>query len=419
MRLAIFEPKATGHHMASYVHHIARCALDRGWVVDLVTTTSASQTSAYTMAVNFGNSRFQSHIVGEAWTGSVKGISADVLRQATNYLWMHRAYRRLVESTNRPDVAYVVNLDHCDKFLAIFGTPFASTPFAGTLMSPKFHLNESGVVGPIGRMQKIHASSFRRLLLLPTLCRLVTIDETLPDYLRSRDLPGNEKVRLVPDIANFVGDLSKDECRRHLGIADEEIVIAVYGALSSRKGISHLLNAVSDEFCDRRVSVLLAGQMEPSVRALQRSTVGLELARGGRLRWYEGFLSSEEEYRVIRAADIVWLGYDEFFGMSGVLVQAGMAAAPIIACNQGLIGYLATKYAMGVVVDPTNSRQTVDAINYLGSDASLRTALGQNGYDYARDHTPQRFASAVCDAIASSVADVQGSATRTGAEALH
>ena len=51
------------------------------------------------------------------------------------------------------------------------------------------------------------------------------------------------------------------------------------------------------------------------------------------------YLNMDEENMVFSAADVVWLGYQGHYHMSGVLVQAGVMGLPVVASDEGLMAF--------------------------------------------------------------------------------
>jgi glycosyltransferase involved in cell wall biosynthesis len=399
MKLAIFEPSATGHHMILHVRHIAREALARGWHVRLVTTPRAWEHSATQVVLGECNGRLRTSLMGTVDADGNSGSRWGLMRQQwRQYQAFADAYKEIA-STDRPDVVYVVHLNYLDKLMCLRGSPFADAPFAGVLLSPRFHHRHAGVKGEPSWMDGPRYWSFLRLLRMPSLRRVLTIDETLPEFVRSRRLALEAKLRYVPDIGALAGSCSREEARRVLGLKDDDCVILVYGSITSRKGVEHLLRAVANPCCRRRVVVLLAGQIDAEMGAvLQRQDMEL-LRRQGQLVERRGMLADEQEWEVFRAADIVWLGYRGFYGMSGVLAQAGSLGLPVIACSEGLIGWMCGKYGLGEVVEVGDTGQVVEAINRLAEDKGRREQRGQETALFAARHSPQNFARTICDAI--------------------
>jgi glycosyltransferase involved in cell wall biosynthesis len=177
------------------------------------------------------------------------------------------------------------------------------------------------------------------------------------------------------------------------------VVVLAYGALSSRKGIEALLRACERLEQPQRFVVLLAGRQDPNVThqiARRRATL---VNRGIRLLEWNRFLDDKSEAVAFAAADMVWMGYFGFLGSSGVLLQSAKAGLPIIACNEGTIGWTTRQHGLGLTIDPMDATEVASAINKLAGNHSFRRQCGDRGILLAKQHTPERFGVAICDMI--------------------
>jgi glycosyltransferase involved in cell wall biosynthesis len=182
-----------------------------------------------------------------------------------------------------------------------------------------------------------------------------------------------------------------------------DLVLLVYGSLSKRKGIVTLIEALIDPSWPSTVSVLMAGTQDGFTKKLLSLPKAQRLKHDGRLIEMEGWLNDEQEARAFRSSDIVWLGYEGFFGMSGVLLQAGRMKLPIISCQEGLVGWMTKKYQLGLLLDPHDKKMIIDAVTELAENAQQRELFGLNGLGLAEGHTGEIFARAICDSIESAI----------------
>jgi glycosyltransferase involved in cell wall biosynthesis len=404
MKLAIIEPRAVGHYIVLHVRHIAREALARGWQVRLVTSQEALAHEATRTVLAECGERLQVSCMDDGFGRAVSPAGRIANRwELLGRQWrQYRAYAaalRKMTPAERPEAIYVVNLGSLDKMMAVLGSPFGEIPFAGALLSVRFHHAAMGVMGGPGRAAWLQAAAFGRLLRQPALRRLFTIDEALPAYLEQRTPRRAAKVRYVPDLAAISGRASRAESRARFQLADNDCVVLVYGWIWPHKGVEHLLRAAATPACGR-VVVVLAGTLHEQVEALLERADARFLRNAGRLRVERGLLDDEQEWQAFQAADIVWLGYAGFPGMSGVLVQAASLGLPVLACREGLIGWMCRKYAWGEAVEVRDPRQVAEAIQRLAADTTLRRRLAENAAVVAEKHSPQSFAKTICDGMA-------------------
>jgi glycosyltransferase involved in cell wall biosynthesis len=76
----------------------------------------------------------------------------------------------------------------------------------------------------------------------------------------------------------------------------------------------------------------------------------------------DSFISNDMERDLFSACDAVWLGYKGHYGMSGVLVQAYRFGKPVIATEDGLIGWFSRRCELGPILSDLSSASIGKAI---------------------------------------------------------
>ena len=399
VKVLIVEPEAAGHHMVLYFRHITREVLARGWHLRLLTSRSATAHPAFLEVAKEFSGRFEVTQMPDVAPPQRRQTPIALGRwHLRHYRAMARAFDGLAED-QRPNVIYLNNLDGIDKLLPVLGSPFRGTRFAGLLMSIRFHHSKVGVMEPRRWRNPLLKVLFRRLLRLPSLGAVIVTDESFRDFIAQQRFPDREKVVFAAEPGGFPDGRRRTDARRRLGVRDEQVVLLVYGSIEARKGVLALSRAVADGACPRELMVLLAGTKADDVLNVRHESALQALRDGGRLIEISGFFTGEEELEVFSAADIVWLAYEGFYGMSGVLVQAGSMGLPVIACEEGLIGWVTKKYGMGITVRAREVASVVGALSRLASDSTLRRELGENGRAMAKGHDPRSFGRCVCDVL--------------------
>ncbi|MFO7568288.1 MAG: hypothetical protein R6W75_00710 [Smithellaceae bacterium] len=416
MKLAVFEPQAVGHHMILHVRHIVREALARGWEVCLVTTPESLEHPSTQLVIRESAGQLQTRLMRTVstrpWT---RWHPLNLLRQQwERYRAFADAYRNLARS-DKPDIIYVVHLDYLDKMISLLGSPFQDTPFAGMQLFTRFHHRHMGVKSRSSRLDTLAGYAFLRLLSRSSLRRLITIDEPLAHYIQKRRPELQTKLRYVPDIGALTPGCTKTQAREALGLDDDDCAVLVYGGISQRKGLGHLLDAAVSDACRVRVVIIIAGRTDAQVNRLLQSPAANLLRLRGQLRERRGVLTDEEEWQVFRAADIAWVGYTGFYGMSGILAQAGCIGLPVIACDEGLIGWMCARYGLGEVVDVSDTPKVVRAIHRLFREHNPAGNVGKPSADFAALHAATAFSRGICDALV-----LQGGPDQsTGRECVH
>lgn len=399
LTLTILEPEATGHRMVSTVRHVAAEAQRRGWEIHLLTTEPATRHSAYSVLLADLDGALPTSLIDHVSKGKGRNSRFELLRYQSAQ-W--RAFRDgLAESSvaRGSDVIFVSYMEYCDKMIALRGSPFGSCPFVGLSMRADFHHATCGVRGTTSRFAGIYRWFFQRLLGVPQLRSLVTIDPLLRKHAAETRMPGAEKIVHAPDPA-YLRQTPAVRSRRTIGLGDDQVGILAYGSLTYRKGLDALIRALLHEQAPKNLVGILAGTASHDVSRLLASAGAERLRAEGRLLEFMGFQTDLQEGMLFAATDMVWVGYRDFSGMSGVALKAAAAGAPIIACQEGLVGWLAEEEQIGLAVDIEDTAALASALSRLAASPNVRARFGAQGKLVAKRHTPEIFASTICDALA-------------------
>jgi glycosyltransferase involved in cell wall biosynthesis len=282
-----------------------------------------------------------------------------------------RLWREVIR-TQQIDMVIVPFADDCLDALAVSGSPFGRTPWIGVSMRTQFHLPKVGVIADKRVGAGVRAALFRRLL---------------------RHRQGREfaKVQYLPDPCESLDPISRVEARSSLGIPADCKAILVYGALSERKGISHLIQALSLPECPEAVQVILAGSLDADVKAVLESPVAASLIASSRLHLLSGYLPTSRVAQLVYASDAMWIGYIDFFTMSGVLVLASRNGLPSITTQQGIIGYLSRMHGCGIPVDPRSEESIVNVLKRVATGDPSLARVAENARNAFSDHSHAEF----------------------------
>lgn len=403
LRLLVFEPHAVGHRMILWLRNIVKEAVRRRWAIHIVTTTAALDHPAYKLlSLEYGNHFTVSTMPAVESPSPARSIQNLLRSQFQQFRAFARAYRKIRDHV-QPDVIFVNSFITFDKAMGMLGSPFKGTPLVGMLLGVKFHHRSMGITGSGSRNDWFYQKLFGRLLRTTGLAAVLVMDPALIPYVEQRPLKRSHKIKYVPDVAHLSGNATRKAARQMLGIHDHQVVVLVYGSLSERKGVKSLLNSLRHLERTSDVVILLVGTQDAPTQRLLAGKEMVALSNAGTLKVIEGFVDDECEYAAFKAADIAWLGYQGFYGVSGVLLQAGLASLPVIACKQGMIGWLVERHGLGETLATLDHAEIARSITRLASDPQVRRNYGEKGHQLAINHTPQRMAETVCDAISGAV----------------
>jgi glycosyltransferase involved in cell wall biosynthesis len=397
--LMIVEPHSSGHRM-QYVHWIVRGALEEGFSVQLVTFPESLDHPLYLAMQEECQGRVRVALLPERGILQKEnllnrpGILNLVERELTYYR-LYSAFFRQLSSSERPSFVFLPYLDYCTYAVAVLGSPFGDIPWGGIVMRPSFHLGPMGIESSRSRLHWPKERLFFRLLRNRTLRVLFSIDEPLVHYVRRSKPRLAERLQFLPDPAEFSGTSSRESARRMLEIPGDAVIVLVYGSLTPRKGIDALLRATQESTFPQEVHILLAGRQDAEVQELLLSSHAEALREAGRLHEHNEFLSDDDQYSVFRVADIVWLGYRGHYAMSGVLVQAAMMGLPVVACADGLVGWMTRRHELGLTVAIDDAEAVAQVIAKLVRSAEAIAEYGDNGKCFSSLHTSEHFARAI------------------------
>lgn len=364
----LMEPNSDGHR-GPYAAWMAKGLNKRGVRVTLVTQVKSSFDPCYREINNF-----QERDGGE-------GVRIFPLEAPLLEAFYHRGNRNLVVSqflywrlfrewhntiatSVAADVIFIPYLDYCFYAIAMLGSPFGNYPWVGLPMGPKFHFHYMGIVSPPVPLVGLKKFMFFRVFKNRFLRNLITIDESLYEYLDQNKL-NRKKMVMLPEPAEFDNLPAPGEAKKQLGLQASRRLILVYGTITQRKGIVDLVKALQHQMFPSNVDVLFAGRLQSDAIPLFMSPAVCELVSKKRVQLIDRFIENEEVAKLMAAADIVWLGYRSHYGPSGVLIQAERAGVPVIACEEGVIGWRTRRYGLGKVVKPSDIGGVIKAVKAL------------------------------------------------------
>lgn len=384
--VVIVEPEAPGHRL-QHVRWICADLAKRGARVVLLTTEPTTQHPAFTQLLEATGKSLDVHLMPAPSTGGRDNAAGLVKSHLRYWKAFQDGFRSLPKPVS-PDIAFVPYLDYCDRACAILGSPFGRTPWAGTVMGVMFQYPEAGVEAPVRRSHSLQRSLFKRLLTGRTLRALFTIDEPLREVVAKSGWANRDRLHYVADPQGLGKTLTRAKARESLSLREDQVAILSYGALSRRKGVHRLLQALGEGELPEAAVVVLAGRPDQGVSDLLETPAMKKCVAAGSLKLLLHFLDASEEERVLRAADLVWMRYEGHYYSSGVLPLAAAAGVPVLACSAGVIGWETKRYDLGLVA-PTGA-----ALKPLIEEA-VTEDRGKSLAKFADSRTTERYAAGI------------------------
>lgn len=389
------EPVGTGHHMTLYLKNILREARYRNFSISLLTTKEATLTEGYSAAVEDIEDNLNIYFMDSIEFKKKMGVLEIMFK---NLLWWINLRKSFVEilKNNKPDIIYIPSIDFFSKSLSLLGSPFGRVPFFGLEVSPKIHLKKELNRNIIA--SNFYFFLFKRMMNISTLLKLFVIDSLFFNFAVKKINKNKDKLTYVPDFGTLDKKFSKGEARKNLGISESDNLILIYGSISKRKGIFELLKSLKNDDIRPNLKIILAGVPDNIF-----------------LREYESFLSNNnflqnliverffyhnlsDESLVFSAADIVWLGYKDFYNSSGVMHQSVFAQRPVLSSKNGLIGNYTKKHKIGITIDTKSKNEIVNSINEIFDQKNYKY-FTKNLKNISQINLPKNHMSIIFDCI--------------------
>ena len=399
-KLLLIETRCKGHH-AGYVRWIVDEALRRGLEVVLASTKACIAHPRLSKLPSLPGVALM-YVEDSYSEGMDRAGLSNLIRREFHY---HRLFSQIYKRCSgqeKIDFIFVPYLDHCLYAIGLLGSPFGNAKWGGLVMRPSFHYGEVGVKASPPSLSFVKKMLFHRVLRVPSVDVVFTIDETLPVYIEESRLPKSENIQYIEDPVELHNAPDRDVSRSDLNIPLGKTVLLVYGAISFRKGIRQIIEAMSDENFSDDIHVVLAGVLESDVRRYLWTAIKNKASLEERIHIFDGFATPDDEARLFSASDIVWLGYSGHYNMSGVLVLAGAYERPVLACKEGLIGWMTDRYQLGLTADVQDRKSVLQALKRLSSDRDLAWQCGCNGRYRFSSHTSKNFSKKILNRILAS-----------------
>ncbi|AJZ58757.1 glycosyl transferases group 1 family protein [Paraburkholderia fungorum] len=350
----IVEPNLTGHRWR-YVEWTMQACTEAGYPC-ILATESANEDHRLARQIAAAN-RADLQIAFVDPEEEPRGL----LRQSNQYSRFHRYFKRVHRVVSHAQPIRLVVVPYADYFfygLPFLGSPFRKTPWIGITMRSTFHHHKVGIKSPDRPLvNAVKALLFKRAIQCPGLRTLLTIDPTLPEWAAHHAAKNSAAIAYVAD--PFPDEHAENPvlARARLGLDPEQRYLLVYGSITERKGIYELVHALSR--MDHAPALIVAGEQDAGTRHFMRNHVrSLKPAP----LVLDSFIANDVERDLFSACDAVWLGYKGHYGMSGVLVQAYRFGKPVIATEDGLIGWFSRRCELGPILSDLSSASIGRAI---------------------------------------------------------
>ncbi len=380
----IVEPNLTGHRWR-YVEWTMQACTEAGYPCMLATESGNEDHPLARQIVAANRADLQIAFVDP--DERPRGL----LGKSNQYSRFHRYFKRVHRIVSRAQPIRLVVVPYVDYFfygLPFLGSPFGKTPWIGITMRSTFHHHKVGIKSPDRPVvNAIKALLFKRAVRTAGLRTLLTIDPTLPEWSAHHASKHSAAVAYVAD--PFPDEQAENPvlARERLGLDPTQRYLLVYGSITERKGIYELVHALTR--LEHAPTLIVAGEQDAGTRHFMRNHVR-SLTPAPLI--LDSFIANDVERDLFSACDAVWLGYKGHYGMSGVLVQAYRFGKPVIATEDGLIGWFSRRCELGPILHDLSSASIGHAITEtMTSWPHAPQAVPAEREDLLSRHTLQQF----------------------------
>lgn len=212
---------------------------------------------------------------------------------------------------------------------------------------------------------KIHRSIFNHLLSYKT-DKLVAVSKAVAADVTSFDRVSLEKIKIIYngiDLSLFEMKIPKKDCRKKLGLPENDIIVGSTGRMSREKNHKIIVDAVKRLPLNVKGALIGDGPLRES------------LEQAGRNKFYFlGQLGYSFVPIALKAMDFYCFP-SLWEGMPSALVEAMAVGLPIIASD--IPPHREIMGEAGILVPAGNADAFAKAINILMDDHSLRNSLGK------------------------------------------
>jgi glycosyltransferase involved in cell wall biosynthesis len=368
-RLMLFDLALGGHH-GNYIQHSIDRAYQQGFrgAIDIVVLPQFAEIHQDTVAAIDRAKQPQLAIelvaISAAEASALGSRDSGMSRARRNVReWqLFCKYAQALQTTH----ALIMYLDTCELPL-VMGLR-SPCPFSGIYFRPTFHYQMFANYHPDFKsklQQWRERLTWTRILNHPQLKTVFCLDPFAVTALAAQH-PDKQVVHLADPVQPYPA-VSSDlaTVKTKLGIAADRQVLLLFGGLDGRKGIYQLLEAIQllpPEVCEH-FCLLLVGQPHPTdqVNIHQKITALRQNQSLQAIEHYE-FIPEADVPTYFQLADAVLAPYQRHVGMSGILLLAAAAGKPVLSSDYGLMGELARRYQLGLVVDSTKPTEIAKAL---------------------------------------------------------
>ena len=271
-------------------------------------------------------------------------------------------YTRLLNSTH----CMILYLDTMLLRFALAGD--LPCPFSCIYFRPVFHYDQFPNYRPTRQeylWQWRDRICLSQLLRKPNLHRLFCLDPIAVELMNQSMQDTSAQAMYLPDPVRVTAQSEVDAAQlgQQLGIWPHRRIFLLFGALSERKGLYQVLEAIeqiSPTVCEQ-LCFLLIGPIADAQKLHDR-VAQITQTHPVQIICRHEFVQDHNIQPYFQLADVILAPYQRHIGMSAILVRAAAAQTAVLASDFGLMGEITRRHQLGRTVDSTDPAQLAAAI---------------------------------------------------------
>ncbi|MEA5497273.1 glycosyltransferase family 4 protein [Limnoraphis robusta Tam1] len=325
---------------------------------------------------------------------------------------IQRAFRNFREWKILCKYATQLNVDHC--LILYFDTcqqPLTlglSSPcrFSGIYFRPTLHYSQLKNAQDRDHNKSsnwLEKLTVSRVLGHPKLQTLFCLDPIAVKYLNHQFKTAAKVIHLPDPVEPFPpSSLSSSEIREHLGIQPNRKVFLLFGALTERKGVHQLLEAISQlpaQLCEQ-ICLLLVGNLTSRIETQFKSQIqAVCQAKPVQILGNYEYIPDSAIPNYFQVADVILAPYQRHVGMSGILLLAAAAEKPLLSSDYGLMGELVQRYELGLIVDSTQPGEIAKGLTQLMQSSLQSFCNPKKMKQFVQENSAQKFSEIIFNSI--------------------
>ena len=226
----------------------------------------------------------------------------------------------------------------------------------------------------------------------------------------------NKAVHLPDPTQTYLDEESKlhlnqeTQFKDSLGIEQTRKVFLLFGALSERKGVIPLLDAINllPSELGSKICLLFVGSISKDFQE-KFQVKSQQIAQSMPVQIINKFeyIPDRDIQKYFQISDVILAPYQRHIGMSGILVRAAAAQKPVLSSDFGLMGEMTRMYELGLTVDSSIPAQIVEGLCRFFQTEPSNLCNPSKMNQFAQMNQAEKFAQKIFNCLTSECSYVQ------------